>query len=70
MSVLRLPGQQTGLFACEKVPMSKCQLCPGSLGLGASGQDFGSRCSWRSKFSSLRMLGLHDLQLWSVVFEK
>lgn len=32
--------------------------------------DFGSGCSQKPKFSPLCMLGLHDLQFWSVVFEK
>lgn len=34
------------------------------------GRDFGSECRWRSKFSSLLMLWLHDLWFWSVITEK
>lgn len=38
--------------------------------LGAGAQDFGSRCSWRAKFSPLCVPRLRDLWAWSVVSEK
>lgn len=53
-------------FASERVPGFKFHyvlvlwLC-GEWGWGVEG-DFGSEFSWRSKFSSLYMLQLHDLQ--------
>ena len=61
-----------GHFASEKVLVFKFQFHLGRLVLcvcvcvcvlwGEIGQDFGSRYSWRSKFSPLLMLWLHDLR--------
>lgn len=57
----------------ERVPMFRFWSCPGPLvpwpGEGM-GRNFGSRCYLRTKFSPLCMLGLHDLQFCSAVFEK
>lgn len=41
-----------------------------SFGSGAGEVETGSQCSWKSKFSLLRMLRLLDLQVLSVVPEK
>lgn len=54
-------------FASESFLVLKFQHCPGPLvpeGRGGRGQNFGSGYSWRSQFSPLGMLPLHDLQFW------